>query len=147
MDLIERIHLLSHANNLKPLRRVIKELSIAQGCDEKALECMVMAINEACMNVIQHAYGNDVDGEILIDFLKNKNELIVRIYDFAEKVDRNAIRSRDLDDVRPGGIGVHIIHEVMDKVEYKEGLDGIGNLLELTKIIDTENNKLKCEEK
>jgi anti-sigma regulatory factor (Ser/Thr protein kinase) len=148
MDLIERVHLLSHADNLKPLRSVVKELSSKQGCDEKNIDCMVMAINEACMNVIQHAYGDHEEGEIIIDFLKEENELIVRIYDFAEKVDCNTIKSRDLDDVRPGGIGVHIMNEVMDKIEYKEGPDGVGNLLELRKKIDTKNNKeSKCEEK
>ena len=147
MELIERIHLLSRADILKPLRQLVRELSREQGCNEDNLDCMVMAINEACMNVIQHAYGDDEEGEIVIEFLKDNNELIVRIYDFAEKVDRNTIRSRNLDDVRPGGLGVHIIKEVMDEVEYKEGPDGIGNLLELRKIIGVENQcKLKCEE-
>lgn len=147
MELIERVHLLSRADILKPLRSLVRELSRKQGCNEDNLDCMVMAINEACMNVIQHAYGDDEEGEIVIEFLKDNNELIVRIYDFAEKVDSNTIRSRNLDDVRPGGIGVHIINEVMDEVEYKEGPDGVGNLLELRKIIGSENQcKLKCEE-
>jgi len=147
MELIERVHLLSRADILKPLRSLVRELSRKQGCNEDNLDCMVMAINEACMNVIQHAYGDDEEGEIVIEFLKDNNELIVRIYDFAEKVDSNTIRSRNLDDVRPGGIGVHIINEVMDEVEYKEGPDGVGNLLELRKIIGAETLcKLKCEE-
>jgi len=147
MELIERVHLLSRADILKPLRSLVRELSRKQGCNEDNLDCMVMAINEACMNVIQHAYGDNEEGEIVIEFLKDNNELIVRIYDFAEKVDSNTIRSRNLDDVRPGGIGVHIINEVMDEVEYKEGPDGVGNLLELRKIIGAETQcKLKCEE-
>lgn len=136
MELIERVHLLSRADNLKPLRTLVRELSVKQGCIEENLECLVMAINEACMNVIQHAYGQDEDGEIIIDFIKNNNEFIVRIYDFAETVDKKTIRSRNLEDVRPGGLGVHIIHQVMDKVEYKEGMDGLGNLVELTMSMD-----------
>ena len=136
MELIERVHLLSRADNLKPLRTLVRELSVKQGCIEENLECLVMAINEACMNVIQHAYGQDEDGEIIIDFIKNNNEFIVRIYDFAETVDKKIIRSRNLEDVRPGGLGVHIIHQVMDKVEYKEGMDGLGNLVELTMSMD-----------
>jgi anti-sigma regulatory factor (Ser/Thr protein kinase) len=137
MDLIERIHLLSHADNLSPLRSRVGQLVQQQGCNAENLDCMVMAINEACMNVIQHAYGNNEEGEIIIDFLQGNNELIVRIYDFSETVDKNTIKSRNLNDVRPGGIGVHIINKVMDKVEYRQGLNGVGNLLELTKKIDT----------
>jgi len=147
MHPIERVHLLAHADNLKPLRHLVKKLFNEQGCNEKDLNSVIMAINEACMNVIQHAYNTE-DGEIIVDFLINKDDLIVRIYDFSETVDTNVIKSRDLDDVRPGGIGVHLMNEVMDKVEYKTGMDGMGNLLELTKKIISDNNKnLKNEEK
>ena len=148
MELIERVHLLSRADNLKPLRSLVRELSIRQGCSEDNLDSIVMAINEACMNVIQHAYGQSGDGEIIIDFLIDKNQLIIRIYDFADTVDHSTIRSRSLEDVRPGGIGVHIIKQVMDYVEYTVGLDGLGNLLELRKVIDAKHQcNLELEEK
>ena len=135
MELIERIHLLANADKLKPLRVLVRKISIQQGCLKEDLDSLVLAINEACMNVIQHAYGNDGNGEIIIEFLEDENELVVRIFDFAQKSDKRLIKSRDLDDVRPGGIGVHLIHEVMDKVEYIEGIDNVGNLLELRKKI------------
>jgi len=130
---LERIHLLSRADKLQPLRNFVRELASQQGCCDENLDCMVMAINEACMNVIQHAYGGREDGEIIIEFWKDDCELLVRIYDFAEKVDLQAIKSRDLDEVRPGGLGVHIIHQVMDSVEYKNQPDSVGNVLEMRK--------------
>ncbi len=40
------------------------------------------------------------------------------IEDDAMQVDPDTIRSRDLDDIRPGGLGVHIIREIMDEVSY-----------------------------
>jgi len=130
---LERIHLLSRADKLQPLRNFVRELASQQGCCDENLDCMVMAINEACMNVIQHAYGGREDGEIIVEFWKDDCELLVRIYDFAEKVDLQAIKSRDLDEVRPGGLGVHIIHQVMDSVEYKNQADSVGNVLEMRK--------------
>jgi anti-sigma regulatory factor (Ser/Thr protein kinase) len=47
-------------------------------------------------------------------------------------VDPATIRSRDLDDIRPGGLGVHIIHEVMDEVRY-ERRDSRGMRLTMVK--------------
>ena len=130
---LERIHLLSRADKLQPLRNFVRELASQQGCCDENLDCMVMAINEACMNVMQHAYGGREDGEIIVEFWKDDGELLVRIFDFAEKVDLQAIKSRDLDEVRPGGLGVHIIHQVMDSVEYKNQTESVGNVLEMRK--------------
>ena len=137
---LERIHLLSRADKLQPLRHFVRELASQQGCCDENLDCMVMAINEACMNVIQHAYGGREDGEIIVEFWKDDSELLVRIYDFAEKVDLQAIKSRDLNEVRPGGLGVHIIHQVMDSVEYKNQTEGIGNVLEMRKQLSNPAN-------
>ena len=133
MELIERIHFLSNADMLKPLRHMLRDILVVQNCDRDTIDSMVMAINEACMNIIQHAYGGDNEGEIIIEFIVDDKDIIVRIIDFANTVNVHLIKSRDLDDIRPGGLGVHLIKNTMDFVEYKEGPDGVGNLLELRK--------------
>lgn len=146
MERIERIHFLAHADKLKPLRQLVKDAARVMGCSDENLDCIVMAINEACMNIIQHAYQDEDNGEIIIEIWKGYEELIIRIYDFAEKIDCNKIKSRDLDDIRPGGLGVHLIHKVMDSVDYKNINDDFGNLLELRKVISDKkfcNLKLK----
>lgn len=135
MKKLERIHVLSRPDRLAPVRNFVRELARQQGCCEENLDHMVMAINEACMNVMQHAYHGRDDGEIVIEFWKQDDELLIRIMDFAESVDLDSIQSRDLDDVRPGGLGVHLIHNVMDSVEYKN-LPGVnGNVLEMRKTL------------
>ena len=52
--------------------------------------------------------------------------------DFGEKANISEIKSRKLDDVRPGGLGVHLIRCVMDKVVYDNSFE-IGNQLQLVK--------------
>ena len=47
------------------------------------------------------------------------------------------MRPRDLDDIRPGGLGTHFIREVMDRVAFLTPADGRGNLLELIKYFNT----------
>ena len=58
--------------------------------------------------------------------------LTIVIEDEARQIDPELIRSRDLDQVRPGGLGVHIIRAVMDEVRY-EKRDGLGMRLIMTK--------------
>jgi len=119
MKRLERIHLLSKADRLQPLRVFVENMLSSMACGEADIQETVLAINEACMNVIQHAYHGDDEGEIIIEFYKNNADLIIRMIDFSENVDLAKIKSRDLDDVRPGGLGVHYISQLMDNVEYK----------------------------
>jgi sigma-B regulation protein RsbU (phosphoserine phosphatase) len=56
--------------------------------------------------------------------------------DFAQPVEVAKIRSRPLDEVRPGGLGVHLMRSVMDHVEFLPPPAGIGNLLQMVKRID-----------
>ncbi len=63
------------------------------------------------------------------------DELIVRITDFAKPVDCYAIKSRAMDDIRPSGLGVHLMRKVMDEVRFLERPGGIGNVLEMKKKI------------
>ena len=68
------------------------------------------------------------------------DELLIKIFDFAENVDLDSIQSRDLDDIRPGGLGVHIIHQVMDSVEYKNQPGATGNVLEMRKKLNKQTS-------
>jgi sigma-B regulation protein RsbU (phosphoserine phosphatase) len=56
-----------------------------------------------------------------------------RIRDHAPPVTLDDWRPRDLEDLRPGGLGVHFIRQIMDEVAYLPTLDGAGNLLSLKK--------------
>ena len=136
METLERIHFLSQAEKLKPVRKFVRSLADELGCSKEDIQSLVIAINEACMNIIQHAYLGREDGEIVLEFLKDDKGFIIRIYDFSETVNKKTIKSRNLDDLRPGGLGVHLIKKVMDQVEYMDGTDGVGNILEMHKKIN-----------
>jgi len=79
------------------------------------------------MNIIQHAYGCKdglaAEGEIIVEVLRNGDEWTFRLTDFAQPVDKTKVCSRDLDDIRPGGLGVHFIHEIMDEVKFLDSTD------------------------
>ena len=62
--------------------------------------------------------------------------VIIRVRYFALAVDPAKIKSHDLDDVRPGGLGIHFIENLMDSAVFLPGADGIGNVLEMTKRVN-----------
>lgn len=133
------IRIPSSADQLHGLREKVKKVLEKQGCEQGIIKNMVLGVNEACMNIIQHAYGEGSPGEIILEILDVNGELVFRLTDFADTVDKNRIKSRSLNDIRPGGLGVHIINEVMDKAEYLDPPDGVGNVLEMKKKIKPTN--------
>ena len=138
MKQIERIHLLSRADALKPLRHILSGLIKNYEFSIESANNIIMALNEACMNIIQHAYGDQDNGEIIIDIFKLDKGMLIRVVDYATHSDISKIKSRNLDEVRPGGLGVHLIHSLVDKVEYKNLKNESGNMLELYKIFDND---------
>ena len=94
---------------------------------------MVLAVDEACSNVIRHAYGNRTDERILLTFHVDEDRLEICIRDFGPSSDARSFQARDLDDVRPGGLGIHFIRSAMDQVEY-ENQEGGGMILKLIKL-------------
>lgn len=130
---LERIHVLSQAEQLNPLRQFIRDLAILKKWSKDDVNAIVMAVNEACMNVIQHAYKNNESEEIIIEFWQDKQDVVIKIIDTADKVDVSLIKSRELNDVRPGGLGVHFIQQLMDEVDYTNSVNEIGNVLVMRK--------------
>ena len=108
----------SQPERLRLIRAVIAEAAQSSGCSQDCVRDIVLAVDEACQNVIRHAYGGDPNREIYLDIRLDEDHIVFDIVDFAEPVDVEKIRPRSLDDVRPGGLGTHFIKECMDKTEY-----------------------------
>ena len=67
------------------------------------------------------------------------------IEDLASQVDPADIQSRDLDDIRPGGLGVHIIREVMDEVTWERRSPKGMRLTMIKRLQSGRNSELKNE--
>ncbi len=126
----------SRPERLKLVRVLIKHSAEAVGCSEDLTEKLVIAVNEACMNIIQHAYKDDDSGEIVLEIYNNDSEILFRLLDYADPVDLDKVKSRDLDDIRPGGLGVHFISEIMDDYEMGHLEGNSGNYIEMKKNIN-----------
>ena len=87
------------------------------------------------MNIMQHAYKGDCSGEIVLEILNNDDELEFHLKDFAAPVDPASIKPRDLDELRPGGLGTYFIQEIMDDCTYGHLEEKEGNFLSMKKKI------------
>lgn len=121
--------------SLARVRAAVQSALEAIGCDQRCVSDVVMAVNEACMNIIQHAYGNGPGGLIELEVRRTPDELEVMLKDFAPPVDVDSIRPRRLDDLRPGGLGTFFIRQSMDECNYGTLHGDCGNYLRMRKRI------------
>jgi sigma-B regulation protein RsbU (phosphoserine phosphatase) len=123
----------AEADRLKLMRPVLAAAGKAAGFSDEDVADLELAASEAAENIILHAYGEGQRGDITLAVHRIEDGLMLRIRDFAPKVDQAKIKPRPLDDVRPGGLGTHFIRAVMDDANFIPLPDGEGNLLELIK--------------
>ena len=129
-ELLLRQRFQAKTEQLRQLREWVRDVSISQGIAEARVEQIIIGVNEAGMNIIEHAYQH-AQGEIILEVYRNQDTLVFELTDFAPPMDCAKIKSRKLDEIRPGGLGVHFIQEVMDQVDYIAG-DGIrGNKISM----------------
>ncbi|MDV2494671.1 MAG: ATP-binding protein [bacterium] len=122
----------SHARYLGLVRKVIQQVSQEGGFTEDEGRKLILAVDEACSNIIKHSYDNDPTKTISLTLTDSAEKLEIRIQDFGKRPDVDRIRPRDLDEVRPGGLGTHFIRSIMDEVTYDTS-PGVGCILHLVK--------------
>lgn len=131
-----KFHFPAKPDQLCTVRELVKQAAKMTGCQAEMADKLVIAVNEACMNVIQHAYKGDDSGEIVLEILNNNNRLLFCLQDYAEPIDLDSVKPRPLEDIRPGGLGVHFIREIMDECEMGHLEGGTGNYLKMIKKIN-----------
>jgi anti-sigma regulatory factor (Ser/Thr protein kinase) len=116
----------------KDVRTQVESFLQGMNMPEKCTCRVVLAMDEALTNIIRHAYEGVNDQPIVIDLAVCGGQLRVTLRDYGKRAPKETIRSRDLDDIRPGGLGVHIMNECMDSVDYQPAPGG-GTTLTMTK--------------
>ncbi len=124
-----KIAFTSDTCHLAEVRRAARGFLDESGFGECAAELLVLAVDEACTNIIRHAYGNECKPVRLeMERLADRVRFVLR--DYGRSCDPDRIRSRALEDIRPGGVGVHIIRQAFDYVKYEPQPRGTKLILE-----------------
>ena len=127
-----QINIESDPAQLSDVRRKVDCFVMNAGLSDEEAGQVVISLDEALTNVIRHAYEGRKDRPIEISLCDDGEVLCIEVRDYGRQVPADKIRSRDLGDVRPGGLGVHIMHECMDCVEFSPQQEG-GTLLIMRK--------------
>jgi anti-sigma regulatory factor (Ser/Thr protein kinase) len=117
-----QVQIVSQPRYLSVIRELVNAVAAKAGLDARNCSRVVLAVDEALCNVIRHGYEGRDDQPIWIRIAHldpaNPSELTIVIDDLARQIDPATIRGRDLDDIKPHGLGVHLIRQAMDEVEY-----------------------------
>ncbi len=124
----------SHPKNLIDIRHTIDSALSQTSLSKEDCGTIILAVDEACSNIIRHSYKNDHTKTIEVHTQVSHELLSIIIIDQGIEFDINTIEKRDVSEVKPGGLGIYIIHHTMDTVEYSRSKDGF-NQLKLTKKI------------
>lgn len=114
---------------LRTVRERVEQLARSAGFEEPVLGKIILAVDEALTNVIRHGYGGPTDQPIDLQVRQlpsgcPRAGLELEIRDFGRQVDPCVIRSRALEDIRPGGLGVHLIQSIMDSAVWSQAHGG-----------------------
>lgn len=122
----------SHSKYLGLIRKVIQQFSRDGGFSEEDGRKLTLAVDEACSNVIKYSYEHDPSKTIVLTLIDSGDKLEIKIQDFGKCPDLDRIKPRDLNEVKPGGLGTHFIKSIMDVVNY-DTTPEVGCILQMIK--------------
>lgn len=131
-----KITLPSNAGYLIMARAFLEELLNRMEQDEKTTNRLLLVLDEALSNVIRHCYQNDPTKRIDIDFRVTEEGLTISVEDTGTGFLPQQPIPVKTDPTVPGGLGMSLIHKVMDEVRYEIRPEG-GTRLLMSKRLST----------
>ena len=140
-EAIERkftLHVPSSTENLAMIREFVSSIGTRAGLDPGDVAKLELAVDEACANVIEHAYNHDSTKEVTVRAILDDETLRIQVIDTGLGFDPTSIPQPALErlvaDRKSGGLGLRVIKSWMDEVHY-EIVPGSKNELHMTKRI------------
>src|SRR3982750_3605854 len=131
-----KVEFSSHTGNLAPMRKFVRKFLDAYPFSERERLLMVLGVDEACTNIIRHAYHLQDDQLISLSLEGMSNCVRMRLRDYGKQTEAHTMKGRAHELIRPGGLGLHLIRTAFDKVDYI--LKARGTELVMTKNLEKE---------
>jgi serine/threonine-protein kinase RsbW len=128
----------SQTAKLKRVRRFVAAAAKRFGFSIDDASKIALAVDEACTNIIKHAYNFAEDKIIHLSILMRDGKFEVLITDHGKPFDPNSVRlpvmKEYLSHYRHGGLGMYLMKSLMDRVEYRIR-PGLKNQVSLVKFL------------
>jgi sigma-B regulation protein RsbU (phosphoserine phosphatase) len=118
------LEITSCASDCKRARRFIEDWALAAGYGDLERGRIVLAADEATTNIIRHTYNSAPDRPIFLSAAIDGGHLHLRLRDYGPAVNVAELKGRALEEVRPGGLGLHLLSTVFTVVEHTVLADG-----------------------
>ncbi len=120
--------------SLKDVRTFAREVLAKDEMFNSTKDDVVLAIAEAAQNIVKHAYSGEPTGDTMrVEISFKENQLKIDLYDKGKPAIPQNIKPRQIDDIKPGGLGTFFIGQIMDEVIFKTSASDWVNHLILTK--------------
>lgn len=136
----------SETDNLELIREFVTKVAEKVGFQSDDIGKIELACDEACTNVIKHAYASENnDGKKNLDILikVNYDKFTLVVTDHGKGFDPNAIKSPNMKEylaqLKVGGLGIYLMKTLMDEVDYQME-PGVKNQVKMVKYFINKNN-------
>ena len=119
-----KIEVPSAAASCKRCRQFIEAWALTAGFPDLERGVIVLAADEAITNIMRHTYKSASDKAIVLSAEVADDHLHLRMRDFGPPVDVEKLKGRALEDIKPGGLGLHLLKSVFTVVEHTVLPDG-----------------------
>ena len=109
-----------HSSSLKEIRNFARQVLAKDDIFKSTSDDVVLALAEAAQNIVKHAYnGADTSDNLKVEISYKDNQLKIDLYDKGTPAIPTNIKPRNVDDIKPGGLGTFFIGQIMDEVMFK----------------------------
>ena len=112
----------SKTENLSVIRDFVSENALNAGIPMTKVEDIMLAVDEACTNIIKHAYKLSPEGEIIIKIDYDKEKFTITIIDYGKSFKPESVPLPNLQkyyrEHKVGGLGIYLMRSLMDDVKY-----------------------------
>jgi serine/threonine-protein kinase RsbW len=119
---------------LAAVREAVREAVVAGGFPQELLGRVTLAVDESITNIMEHAYEDDLEGELKIEIVLEvePTQFVARLKDRGKSFDPRNVPPPDLkrhvSEGRKHGLGVFLVRRIMDEVDYTACEDGVNEL-------------------
>jgi serine/threonine-protein kinase RsbW len=130
------LHVPSSTQNLAMIRDFVSSVGQQAGLGDDDVAKLELAVDEACTNVIEHAHHGDATKDVVVRAIFDEKTLRLEVLDSGIGFDPTRIPPADVTRLvherKSGGLGLTVMHTLMDEVSY-EIVPGDQNRLRMVK--------------
>lgn len=133
---MDMLRLPGRFENLPKIGEFVVKAARSAGLDDRAIYAVELAVDEACSNIIDHAYGGESESLLECEVVLARDGLTVILRDHGKPFDPDNIPDPkigvSIDELKPRGVGFFLMKKMMDEIRYQYTPES-GNILTMTK--------------